>query len=165
MNFEKRSSGTPIEEPQEAPQSDRKKPVVVYIMVLFIAAFLLMTLSFFTYQRSTEEMSGKLRDNVTLMNRVQRLEDQNRSLTANAKNDQVALENAQAKRIAAEETVEALEILYQLEHTYATGDLETARQLAETLALQSDCLPDEALGEIPSPAAQFTELQELLKNS
>ena len=51
MKLEKRSSGEAEEQPiQEQPSG--KKPVVVYIMILFIVAFLLMALSFFMHQRS-----------------------------------------------------------------------------------------------------------------
>lgn len=164
MKLEKRSSGAPTEQPQ-APQSNRKKPVVVYIMVLFIAAFLLMTLSFFTTQRSNEKMIGKLREDVTLMHRVQTLEDQNRWLSDNAKQNQATLERAQTEVLAAQTTASALETLYQLEHTYAAGDMETCRQLTETLTAQADFLPDDAFGDIPSPAAQFQELQTVLENN
>lgn len=49
MKLEKRGDGeTPV--PQEP--SSGKKPVVVYIMILFIVAFLLMALSFVMHQRA-----------------------------------------------------------------------------------------------------------------
>lgn len=49
MKFEKRSGDeaeTPSSAPEETP-STGKKPVVIYIMILFIVAFLLMALSIF----------------------------------------------------------------------------------------------------------------------
>ena len=36
----------------------REKPVVIYIMILFIVAFLLMALSFLMHQRSNSEVIG-----------------------------------------------------------------------------------------------------------
>ena len=54
MKFEKRSGGG--EEAPVSPQEEKptgKKPVVIYIMVLFIVAFLLMALSFVMHQRAT----------------------------------------------------------------------------------------------------------------
>lgn len=62
MKLEKRSSGA-----EQAPATDSqettpkgKKPVVVYIMILFIVAFLLMALSFMMHQRSNSEVLGEL---------------------------------------------------------------------------------------------------------
>ena len=53
MKFEKRSGDaeTPAPAPEDTP-STGKKPVVIYIMILFIVAFLLMALSFLMHQRS-----------------------------------------------------------------------------------------------------------------
>ena len=49
--------------PQPQPGSGGqpgKKPVVIYIMILFIVAFLLMALSFVMHQRSNSEVLGQL---------------------------------------------------------------------------------------------------------
>ena len=50
------------EEPAPKPviPPARKKSVFTYIMIMFIAAFLLMALSFFTHQRSNEEAMTQL---------------------------------------------------------------------------------------------------------
>ena len=73
MKLEKRSDGqgepNPDRQPETAPTG--KKPVVVYIMILFIAAFLLMALSFFMHQRSNTEALGELQHSVTAMQEVQ----------------------------------------------------------------------------------------------
>ena len=45
--------------PEEAPRK-RGKPVITYIMILFIAAFLLMALSFAMHQRSNQQAMGEL---------------------------------------------------------------------------------------------------------
>ena len=69
MKFEKRDApGTSV--PQEEEQGGNK-PVGVYIMILFIAAFLLMALSFFMHQRSNTEALGELQDSVSTMQQVQ----------------------------------------------------------------------------------------------
>ena len=64
MKLEKRSGGQPSEAPEEAPG---KKPVLVYIMILFIAAFLLMALSFAAHQRRNTEALGELQNSVSAM--------------------------------------------------------------------------------------------------
>ena len=58
-------------EPEEDLTPKGKKPVVVYIMVLFIAAFLLMAWSFASHQRSNTEAIGELQSSVTAMRGVQ----------------------------------------------------------------------------------------------
>ena len=77
MKFEKRSGDeaeTPSSAPEETP-STGKKPVVIYIMILFIVAFLLMALSFLIHQRSNSEVLGELQDSVTAMQEVQATQD------------------------------------------------------------------------------------------
>ena len=75
MKLEKRSDGGPAE-PVEGNEDKRKKPVVIYIMILFIAAFLLMAWSFASHQRSNTEALGRLQSSVTVMREVQDLQDQ-----------------------------------------------------------------------------------------
>ena len=76
MKFEKRSGDgeTPAPAPEDTP-STGKKPVVIYIMILFIVAFLLMALSFLMHQRSNSEVLGELQDSVTAMQEVQATQD------------------------------------------------------------------------------------------
>ena len=77
MKFEKRTDGEQIpSSPQEDKPSAGRKPVVIYIMILFIVAFLLMALSFFMHQRSNSEVLGELQDSVSAMQEVQATQDQ-----------------------------------------------------------------------------------------
>lgn len=64
MKFEKRAAAgeTPTE---QEPQETGKKPVIVYILILFLAAFLLMFLSLLAHQRSNSEALGKLQNSVS----------------------------------------------------------------------------------------------------
>ena len=73
MKLEKRSSGEAEETPLPQEESHSKKPVVVYIMILFIVAFLLMALSFLMHPRGETEGLGRLRRSVSSM---QRMEDE-----------------------------------------------------------------------------------------
>ena len=75
MKLEKRSSGEAEETPLPQEESHSKKPVVVYIMILFIVAFLLMALSFLMHQRSNTEALGKLQSSVSAMQEVQVVQD------------------------------------------------------------------------------------------
>ena len=116
MKFEKRTDGEQIpSSPQEDKPSAGRKPVVIYIMILFIVAFLLMALSFVMHQRSNTEVLGELQDSVSAMQEIQSTQD--------------ALLDLQDQLDDAEETVEALESAG--EETQAA--LEAAEQ--ETRAL------------------------------
>ena len=73
MKLEKRGGDGETPVPQEP--SSGKKPVVVYIMILFIVAFLLMALSFLMHQRSNSEVLGELQHSVSAMQEVQAVQD------------------------------------------------------------------------------------------
>lgn len=75
MKLEKRGEGG-VAEPAEENTAKGKKPVVIYIMILFIAAFLLMAWSFASHQRSNTEALGRLQSSVSAMQEVQDLQDQ-----------------------------------------------------------------------------------------
>ena len=76
MKFEKRTDGEQIpSSPQEDKPSAGRKPVVIYIMILFIVAFLLMALSFVMHQRSNTEVLGELQDSVSAMQEIQSTQD------------------------------------------------------------------------------------------
>ena len=69
MKLVKRSDGGPVE-PEGTTAPRGKKPVVLYIMILFIAAFLLMAWSFASHQKSNTEAIGRLQSSVTAMQGV-----------------------------------------------------------------------------------------------
>ena len=132
MKFEKRTGGeqTPSS-PQEDKPSAGRKPVVIYIMILFIVAFLLMALSFVMHQRSNTEVLGELQDSVSAMQEIQSTQDALLDLQDqldDAEETVEALESAgeetQAALEAAEQENRALLALYQLQQLYAAGDLD-----------------------------------------
>ena len=132
MKFEKRSGDeaeTPSSAPEETP-STGKKPVVIYIMILFIVAFLLMALSFLMHQRSNSEVLGELQDSVTAMQEVQATQDalldlQNQLDEAQTTID--ALESSAEETDAAlaetQRENQALLALYTIQQQYSAGDL------------------------------------------
>ena len=75
MKFEKRAAAgeTPTE---QEPQETGKKPVIVYILILFLAAFLLMFLSLLAHQRSNSEALGKLQNSVSAIQEIQATQEQ-----------------------------------------------------------------------------------------
>lgn len=59
MKFEKRADGGDVTPSPETPDTG-KKPVIIYILILFLAAFMLMFLSLLAHQRSNSEALGQL---------------------------------------------------------------------------------------------------------
>ena len=139
MKLERRSEGGPAEPLGEASPKG-KKPVVVYIMILFIAAFLLMAWSFASHQRSNTEALGKLQSSMGAMQEVQGLQDQVIALQkelAEAKEAadgfQDANETSRNQAAHLEEvltrTQEAMEWFWQLNEAYLKEDPEGCRAI------------------------------------
>ena len=172
MSLEKRSAGAgdAASAPEiHPPRGKKNKPVVVYIMVLFIVAFLLMALSFLMHQRSNEEVIGTLQSSVTTLQELQKSQDENlrlhtrledvekqaRELEAQLKELETAKEEADGK-------TDALLSLYLLQQQYAARDYDACRQTLQAMedAEQPAFLSKERLGEIVSPAQRYQQLKE-----
>jgi signal transduction histidine kinase len=127
MKFEKRSEGPqePSGEQRQEMTPAGKKPVVIYIMILFIAAFLLMALSFFMHQRSNTEALGELQHSVNAMQEVQVSQEKIIEL-------QETVDELEERNAALEEGVE--ETLRELDDTQnrlgALQSLEKVERLA-----------------------------------
>lgn len=136
MKLKKRSEGGPVE-PEEELTPTGKKPVVVYIMVLFIVAFLLMAWSFASHQRSNTEAIGRLQSSVTAMQGVQ---DRVLSLEKELEATQDKLQEQERKTDLREYELEAssrhyqaLEGLYSLERLYRQENLENCRKVIDDM--------------------------------
>ena len=179
MKFEKRSGDeaeTPSSAPEETP-STGKKPVVIYIMILFIVAFLLMALSFLMHQRSNSEVIGELQDSVTAM----QVEIMDRFFAAEATQDalldlQNQLDEAQttidALESSAEETDaalaeaqrenQALLALYTIQQQYSAGDLAGCQASIDAFEASEyrDALPETAEEGVTPPSQRYAQLKE-----
>lgn len=173
MKLEKRSDGGPVEPAEEtAPRG--KKPVVVYIMVLFIAAFLLMAWSFASHQRSNTEALGRLQSSVTAMQEVQDLQDQiialQKELAEAEKHiedlkDEAALR--QSEQEAAERKLQAMDLLYSLQQRYSAKNYEACREIIDRMEkdglteVLSESRP--APGSVTAPAERYRQLKEAVE--
>ena len=128
--------------PKKTDKSSANKPVVVYIMILFIAAFLLMALSFLMHQRSNTEALGQLQNSMTAMQEVQATQEKNIELqeqlsqlqdelgkTTAAYDGQLnaLLNDLDQKQLA----LDAMTNLYLLQHTYSAGEYESCMEIIE----------------------------------
>ena len=173
MKFEKRdTSGSPAPQEEKTSQGGNK-PVVVYIMILFIAAFLLMALSFFMHQRSNTEVLGELQNSVNTMQEVQATQEkiidpQDKLVIAEEEVDRLSdkLEKSEQDHTAAENILkqekEALRALYTLQQQYLTLDVEGCAktiQEAEAAGLPA-ALSDKSEGGVTSPAVRWQQLKD-----
>lgn len=172
MKFEKRDAPGAAPEPNEDKDSGNK-PVVVYIMILFIAAFLLMALSFFMHQRSNNEALGELQNSVSNMQQVQVNQEkiidlQDQLALAEEKLEEVrdeldrAQDESEAAQQALRQRADALDALYTLQQQYLTGDYAGC---AQTIADAEDAgLPNALDGKsssgVTAPSARWTELKD-----
>lgn len=168
MKLEKRGDET--EEPSTPPDQPvrGKKPVVVYIMILFIVAFLLMALSFFMHQRSNTEALGELQTSVSALQAVQATQDKNIQLQEELVNAQAeldtlreALESQQQQTNTAQDAAAALLSLYTLQQQYSAGEYDACR---ETLhAMETDglvsLLPTSGPEGVTAPYARYAQLK------
>jgi len=170
MKLNKRSAGAAEPTPPAEEPKTGKKPVLVYIMVLFIVAFLLMAMSFFMHQRSNSEAMGQLTNSVNALQQVQATQDQNVRLqedleTAQNQNStlQKQVESANGSRDQAQAESSALLSLYTLQQQYANGDYASCRQTIQSLedtGLAASLPTDSGVTGVTSPAQRYQQLKE-----
>ena len=147
------------DKPQTSPaDKPGKKPVVVYIMILFIAAFLLMALSFFMHQRSNSEVLGELQNSVTTMQEVQREQEKIMELQEESDQQQSA---AQAQQEADAAAMEALTSLYRLQQEYSARHYESCQEIIEEMERSGapSLLPQDVGSGITPPDERYQELK------
>ena len=178
MNPEKNNQNV-TEEPTPK-KADKNQPVVVYIMILFIAAFLLMALSSLMHQRSNSEALGQLQSSVSNMQAVQATQDQiidlQRQLSdaedvqdeLNQQIEDLEEQIAEGEAAAAEQQrhTEAMLGLYSLQQNYLTENYDACMEILQYMEDMElvELLPDKALDDATAPAARYQQLREAVLN-
>lgn len=179
MKLEKRSSGETAQPQETDVRPTGKKPVVVYIMILFIAAFLLMALSFLMHQRSNSEALGQLQNSVSAMQEVQSTQEKiiqlqeelaqlEKELDSREDALQAALDDAaslQERCDETEQTLDALTALYCLQQKYSARDYESCREIIQDMEANGwpVCLPTGAGDGVTPPSERYEELKEAVE--
>ena len=131
MKFEKRADGGEVTPASSETPETGKKPVIIYILILFLAAFLLMFLSMLSHQRSNTEALGQLQNSVSAIQEIQATQEQ--IIELQKRLDETEAERDEAKEelkvisdISShlEKTSQALMALYSLQQEYLTGNLD-----------------------------------------
>ena len=174
MKLEKRNESGPLE-PEKDLTPTGKKPVVVYIMVLFIAAFLLMAWSFASHQRSNTEAIGRLQSSVSAMQGVQErvvsLEKELGAAQDTIRELERGTDLRDSELDAYRRQYQALANLYSLERLYRQENLEGCRKVIDRMEAEdllvclSDNLPlsEQELGLTFSPWERYQQLKEAVE--
>ena len=178
MNIEKRTAETPNSAETtpitpspaaDAPKQPAGKPVIVYIMIMFIAAFLLMALSMLMHQRTTSEGIGELQHSFSAMADMQEKVIELQEKLSDAAEEKTDLEDSIAalkESIAAEELeTKAMMQLYILQLQFQSedyGDCRNTIQTMETLDL-AELLPAQKEYTVPSPAETYKTIKAALE--
>lgn len=176
MKLEKRSAGAEDAAPaaETSPNGHKNKPVIIYIMVLFIVAFLLMALSFLMHQRSNEEVIGTLQSSVSTLQELQESQDKNVQLQSQlddankqAEELQSQLDELNTAKSEADEKTAALLALYTLQQQYTAGDRDACKQTIQDMedAGQPALLSKDSIDAVASPAQRYQQLKEAVMSS
>ena len=121
------------EVPPAAPKKAPHQHVIVYIMILFIAAFLLMALSSLMQQRSNDEAFGKLEHSLSNMQAIQAHQEQIIDL-------QKQLQTAEEAQDALLGEIEALEGRIEDDKTAITQEQRRTQAMLGLYNLQQNYL-------------------------
>ena len=170
-------SAPAVPSPQPQPNSggqSGKKPVVIYIMILFLAAFLLMALSLLMHQRSNTEALGQLQNSVNAMQAVQETQDKIIGLQeelSQAREEQESLQEqldaSQEKILDSQKQADALLGLYSLQQAYLSGDYDACSEILQSMEDQGlpPLLSDEpGISGTTAPAERYQQLKEAVLN-
>ena len=156
----------------ETPETG-KKPVIIYILILFLAAFLLMFLSMLSHQRSNTEALGQLQNSVSAIQEIQATQEQ--IIELQKRLDETEAERDEAKEELKvisdsisdlEKTSQALMALYNLQQEYLTGNLDGCLLTLQEISDQhlDELLPSANTEGVTPPAQRYQELKEAILN-
>lgn len=183
MSLEKETKSSEAEAPEafkpttppKKEASAGSKPVIIYIMILFIAAFLLMALSFLMHQRSNTEALGNLQNSVSAMQEVQDYQDEiielqeqlaaaEDALEAQEKASDEALASKQEELNQQSKVLEAMTDLYRLQQAYSNKDYDACQDMIRHMEASGSVnyLPKEITEdtEVTSPYNRYTQFKE-----
>lgn len=170
MKFEKRADGGEVTPASSETPETGKKPVIIYILILFLAAFLLMFLSMLS---SNTEALGQLQNSVSAIQEIQTTQEQ--IIELQKRLDKTETERDEAKEELKvisdsisdlEKTSQALLALYNLQQEYLTGNLDGCLLTLQEISDQhlDELLPSTNMEGVTPPAQRYQELKEAILN-
>ena len=170
MKFEKRADGGEVTPASSETPETGKKPVIIYILILFLAAFLLMFLSMLSHQRSNTEALGQLQNSVSAIQEIQATQEQ--IIELQKRLDETEAERDEELKVISdsisdlEKTSQALLALYNLQQEYLTGNLDGCLLTLQEISDQhlDELLPSANTEGVTPPAQRYQELKEAILN-
>ena len=159
MKLKKRSEdgGQAVQAAEAGCSQKGRSHILIYILILFIAAFLLMALSFLSHQRTNEQVLGQLHTNVSSLEKLQsaleenvrlqeqvdvqkfQLEELRKELAASGTTQnqlsekisalEQSLAQLQTELDAQKQAISAMDALVQLQQLLIAGDPAACRKL------------------------------------
>ena len=130
----------PLQHDAEHEKPKKQQSVLIYLVILFAAAFLLMALSYLMQRRSSDATIEDLRESVTAMQSVGDIQTQNENLRQQAADLEEQLEEAQreldgmrdmlnALTVREEKLTQAMDLFWQIDEAYVRGRWTLCREL------------------------------------
>lgn len=150
----------------EKPPRNKQQSVLIYLVILFAAAFLLMALSYFMQRRTSAATIEGLRESVSAMQSVGDIQSQNEALRQQVADLEEQLEEAQREldglqtltdnlTVREERLIRAMDLFWQIDEAYVRGRYALCREL---IALIEDTTQGSALKEeLPKESTTDTD--------
>ena len=161
----------------ERPPRNKQQSVLIYLVILFAAAFLLMALSYLMQRRSSDATIEDLRESVTAMQSVGDIQTQNENLRQQVTDLEEQLEEAQRElegmqdtldtlTVREEKLIQAMDLFWQIDEAYVRGRWTLCRELIGRMeditqgSALKEYLPKESTtdNERFSPADRYQEI-------
>ena len=158
---------------------NENKPVVVYIVILFIAAFLLMALSSLMHQRDNSQALDELQSSVSAIQQIQdsqvmiidlqeELAQTKKDLDTLETQHKSELDTAQQQIDQQKQKLDALTQLYCLQQAYSGEQYALCQTILQTMEEQDlvTFLPTSSLSAddtITTPAVRYEQLKEAIE--
>ena len=137
MNDEKklntRAAGADVSPEPAAAAQGGHRPVLKYLLILFAIAFLLIIFSFVMQQRSNEKVIRDLQDQVETLMELKDVERKYKVLTSQHEDLQLEFDEQTAEKELLEKNLDALNLVWQLERQYTSGDNEACAEILKQL--------------------------------
>ena len=151
----------------ERPPRNKQQSVLIYLVILFAAAFLLMALSYFMQRRTSDATIEGLRgQSVCAMQSVEDIQEENETLKQQVADLEEQLEEAQREldgmqdtldtlTVREEKLIQAMDLFWQIDEAYVRGRYSLCRTL---IAQMEDTTQGSALKEyLPTETTTDTE--------
>ncbi|MCC2258503.1 hypothetical protein AAAT94_14395 [Intestinimonas aquisgranensis] len=151
----------------ERPPRNKQQSVLIYLVILFAAAFLLMALSYFMQRRTSDATIEGLRgQSVSAMQSVEDIQEENETLKQQVADLEEQLEEAQREldgmqdtldtlTVREEKLIQAMDLFWQIDEAYVRGRYSLCRTL---IAQMEDTTQGSALKEsLPTETTTDTD--------